>query len=130
MNDIENRKDIEFLIDAFYKKVIKDETIGYFFTNVIKLDWEKHIPIMNDFWETILLDQIKYKGNPIVKHIELDRKSELKSIHFDQWILLWETTIKLHFEGLRAEEAIKRANLMKELMLYKITQSKNNNFIQ
>ena len=27
--DIENRKDIEMLVDAFYTKVIKDETIGY-----------------------------------------------------------------------------------------------------
>ncbi len=130
MNDINNRKDIEFLIDAFYKKVIKDETIGYFFTDVIKLDWEKHIPIMCDFWETILLDEIKYKGNPIVKHIELDRKSKLKTIHFNQWFFLWKTTIKETFKGTRADEAIKRATLMKELMLYKITQSKNDNFIQ
>jgi hypothetical protein len=47
-----------------------------------------------------LLDDIKYKGNTIVKHIELDRKPELKPIDFDQWILLLETTIKLYFEGL------------------------------
>ncbi|MFB0938620.1 MAG: hypothetical protein QMB29_06770 [Urechidicola sp.] len=77
-----------------------------------------------------MLDDIKYKGNTIVKHIELDRKPELKPIVFDQWILLWETTIKLYFEGPRVDGAIKRVNLMKELMLYKINQSKNNNFIQ
>lgn len=130
MNDICNRKDIEFLIDTFYTKVIKDETIGYFFTNVIELNWEKHIPIMYDFWETILFDKIKYKGNPIVKHIELNKKSELNSKHFDQWILLWEVIIKQHFKGEKASEAIKRASLMKELMLYKITQSQNNNFIK
>jgi hemoglobin len=85
---------------------------------------------MSDFYETILLDDIKYKGNPIVKHIELDRKPELKPIDFDQLILLWETTIKLYFEETRLDGVIKRVNLMKELMLYKITQSKNNNFIQ
>lgn len=85
---------------------------------------------MSDFYETILLDDIKYKGNTIVKHIELDRKPELKPIDFDQLILLWETTIKLYFEETRLDGVIKRVNLMKELMLSKINQSKNNNFIQ
>tara|TARA_B110000240_G_scaffold163871_1_gene184006 strand:+ start:290 stop:436 length:147 start_codon:yes stop_codon:yes gene_type:complete len=47
-----------------------------------------------------LLDDIKYKGNPIVKHIELDRKPELKPIDFDQWILLLETTINYILKGL------------------------------
>ncbi len=73
MKDIQERKDIELLVDEFYKKVLKDDVIGHFFTEVVQLDWEKHIPIMYDFWETTLLGNIKYKGNPMVKHIELSK---------------------------------------------------------
>ncbi|MCP3931891.1 MAG: group III truncated hemoglobin [Bacteroidetes bacterium] len=130
MKDIQNRKDIEFMVNAFYKQVIDDEVIGFIFTDVVRLDWQKHLPIMYDFWETILLDEMKYKGNPIVKHIELNRKESILPKHFERWMSLWETTIKSSFSGPRADEAIKRAKLMGELMKYKIEQSKSDKFIQ
>lgn len=69
MREIKNRADIEFLIDTFYKKIIADDTIGHFFTEVVKIDWEKHIPLMNDFWETVLFGGYKYKGNPMLIHM-------------------------------------------------------------
>ena len=120
MNDIQNRTDIEFLIDTFYKKAVTDDVIGFFFTEVVVLQWEVHIPIMCDFWESVLFGQAKYKGNPMLKHIELSRKHALKSEHFKQWLLLWEATVKENFNGERANEAISRANQIGELMQFKI----------
>lgn len=120
MKDIQNRADIEFLIEAFYKRVIIDDLIGYFFTKVIKLDWDKHIPVMYDFWETILLGNIKYKGNPMLKHIELNKKETLNAEHFDRWLSHWKNTINENFVGVKANEAIQRAKQIAELMKFKI----------
>lgn len=120
MNRISSRADIELLIDRFYEKVIKDELIGFFFNSVIKLDWAKHIPIMYDFWETTLLGVAIYKGNPMLKHIELHAKQKLKPEHFDRWLHIWEETIKENFEGDIAENAVKKANQIGELMKIKI----------
>jgi hemoglobin len=128
--EINNREDIEFLIDDFYKKVIQDETIKHFFTEVVQLDWSVHIPIMYDFWETVLLKKMKYSGNPMTAHIHLHQKSALKKEHFDAWLLLWKATIRAHFEGEKADEAIDRAEKMAALITYKIEQSKRNTFIQ
>lgn len=122
MKDIENRKDIETLIDNFYKKVIKDEKIGEFFTKVVVLDWEKHIPVMYNFWESILLGAASYKGNPMTKHIDLNAKKALKKDHFDKWLMLWEQTIEEHFEGNKAQEAIQRAQQIAQLMQHKIKE--------
>ena len=61
--DIEVNDPNAFLVDEFYKKVLKDEVIGYLFTEVVELSWDKHIPVMYDFWETVLLGNMKYKGN-------------------------------------------------------------------
>ncbi|MBR9997733.1 MAG: group III truncated hemoglobin [Cyclobacteriaceae bacterium] len=122
LKDIENSGDIRFLIDEFYKKVVKDDLIGHFFTRVIKLDWDKHIPVMNDFWETILLGKVKYKGNPMLKHIELNGKEPLNAEHFDRWLALWETTVTGNFSGITATEAIQRARHIADLMKYKIQQ--------
>ena len=120
MPDIKKRADIELLVDAFYEQVIEDKIIGQFFTEVVKLDWEVHIPIMYNFWETILLDNMVYKGNPILKHIQLSQKRMLEPHHFERWLELWEKTTQTHFEGPKAEEAISRAKQIASLMKYKV----------
>lgn len=122
MRDIENRKDIENLVDNFYKLVIKDELIGSFFTKVVVLDWEKHIPVMYNFWETIVLGNITYKGNPMLKHISLSQKKAIKEEHFDRWLKLWESTLSQYFQGPKANEALNRAQQIAELMKFKIKQ--------
>lgn len=128
--EITSRADIEFLIDTFYKKVVIDPTIGDFFNTIIVLDWAVHIPIMYDFWETVLLGNMKYKGNPVMRHIELNRKAALTEIHFSTWVALWRETINEHFEGKKAAEAIDRAEKMEKLLLAKIKSSQNRAFIQ
>ena len=128
--DIENIDDVKLLIDSFYKKVVKDETIGYFFNEVVKLDWDKHIPVMYQFWDTVLFGSMSYKGSPIMKHIEMDKKSKLERHHFEQWVRLWKQTVDELFAGTKAEEAKERVTMMQELMLYKIEQSRNSGFVQ
>ena len=119
MKDIENRKDVEHLVNEFYAKVLKDDKIGFFFNKITAIDWEKHFPIMYDFWETILFDRIKYKGNPMTKHIVLSKKEPMTSEHFERWLLLWNETVNENFEGNRAAEAINRAQMIADLMKYK-----------
>lgn len=120
MKDIRNRKDIEFLIDEFYKLILQDDLISVFFTEIVQLKWEVHIPIMYDFWESTLFGVAKYNGNPMVKHIFLNDKKQLKAIHFERWLSLWETSIKKNFKGDKADEAIKRARMIGDLMQLKI----------
>jgi hemoglobin len=120
MKDIHAAEDIKLLIDEFYKKVINDKSIGYFFTEVVLLSWEKHIPIMNSFWNSVLLGSNTYKGNPMIKHIELDHKSKLEPEHFEIWLKLWEKTIRELFRGPKAEEALLRAKNIALLMQHKI----------
>lgn len=128
--DIHSRVDIELLVDTFYKKVLKDKTIGNFFTEVVSLDWDKHIPVMYDFWEMALLDKMIYRGNPMLKHIALDKLEPLEELHFDQWISLFSETLDQLYEGPKVELAKQKASSMKALMLHKIKQSRGGYFIQ
>jgi len=120
--DIATRQDVQLLVDSFYKRVIKDDTIGHFFTEVVVLNWEKHIPVMYDFWETTLFHRAIYQGNPIKVHLDLHHKSDLNKIHFDRWVSLFKATIDSYFRGPKAELAKQRAMSIATIMQVKISQ--------
>jgi hemoglobin len=126
MKDIENRTDIINLMNAFYSKALIDETIGYIFTDVAKLDLEHHLPIIVDFWEMILFGavnfQLKYGRSPMQRHIELNQKEPLVSEHFDTWLKLFYSTADEMFSGEKADTAKFRAKAIANTMFMKVSQ--------
>ncbi|RYE23428.1 MAG: group III truncated hemoglobin [Sphingobacteriales bacterium] len=130
MKEIDDRADIQLLVESFYERVKRDELIGHIFNNAHNFSWDTHIPVMVNFWETILLDTGRYHGNPMLTHIELNKREPLLSPHFERWIKLFSEMLDEHFTGSRVEEAKKRADSMALLMQYKIGQSSKPGFIQ
>jgi hemoglobin len=120
MTDIQNNDDIKLLVDGFYKKVIHDELIGKFFTEVVQLNFEAHMPTMYAFWGNVLFASGAYKGNPMIKHMALSQKESLQPAHFQQWLLLWTETVDQLFVGKKADEAKLKANQIAQLMQQKI----------
>jgi hemoglobin len=118
--DIESRMDIERLIVAFYEKVKIDKTIGFIFTEVVPMNWEHHIPVIVDFWESILLDNPVYKKNAMEVHYDLNKKVPLQKEHFDSWLHLFNATVDELFEGKIAVLAKTRARSIGQLMLFKM----------
>lgn len=118
--DIKSRDDIVLLVDSFYDKVKADDSIGYIFQNIIGADWSQHLPIMYQFWETILLNKPGYSGNPVKKHIEVDQKEPLEEAHYTRWLELWRKTTDELFEGENADEIKNRAYLMMNLIKIKV----------
>lgn len=129
LTDIETGDDIRLLVNTFYDRVKQDPVIGYIFSEIIGEDWSHHLPVMYMFWETILLAKPGYMGNPIGKHIEIDRRIALEQEHYDRWLTLWSSTLDTLFAGSRAEEAKKRAGLMIELIRTKVLASRTGNNI-
>lgn len=123
MSDIETREDIERLVNTFYEKVVPDALIGKYFTEVVHFSWEVHIPVMISFWETVLLGQQSYKGNPMIKHKELHQLMPLHQVHFERWLYLWQTTIRELFEGEHAQTAIDRAHSIAKIIEAKLSNS-------
>lgn len=113
MSDISNRGDIEFLIRAFYEKVTKDEVLGPHFSHV---NWSSHLPVMFDFWESVLFFTGNYSGNPMQVHKALHSRMPIGAIHFSRWKELFIQTVKENFEGEKAELAIARAESIAYLM--------------
>ncbi len=130
MTDIKNINDIKILLDTFYTKVLKDEVIGYIFTDIAKLKVEKHMPILYAFWDSVIFGTANYKGNAMLTHIELNKKEALTDAHFDRWQMLYFETVDELFVGEKANLAKDRVKAMRFLMQMKIENSNNPNFIQ
>ena len=126
---IKNRDDIGLLVERFYEKVKGDDLIGDIFNNELFFRWDTHIPIMIDFWESVLLGSATYRGNTMRVHIELNKKHPLKPEQFARWKKLFFETLDENFTGANAEDAKKKVELMEALMQAKIVQSNNPNFI-
>lgn len=118
--DIASRADIENMLQQFYEKVKVDKTIGFIFTDVVQLNWETHIPVIADFWETILLDNPVYTKNAMAVHFDLNKKVPLHKEHFNSWLHLFNTTIDDLFEGKIATLAKTRAKSIAGVMLLKM----------
>nr|WP_121272344.1 group III truncated hemoglobin [Pedobacter schmidteae] len=122
MKDIQDKADITYLVKTFYHTVLTDPLIGPLFRSA-NFDLESHIPVMVSFWETILFDVITYSGNPMLKHLDLNRTVPLDSTHFERWMNIWTATVNHKFAGPLAEKAILRAQSIAQLMAYKIKQA-------
>ena len=76
--------EISNLVDVFYAKVRRDPDIGPIF-NAIVGDWPHHLATLKDFWSTVLLTTGRYKGDPMMTHLQLP----LDSDHFTRWLALF-----------------------------------------
>jgi hemoglobin len=111
--EIEKRSDIEFLVDTFYEKVKADSLLSPVFAHV---DWVTHLPIMYNFWSSMMLGDQSYQGNPFQKHVGLPLSTE----HFKRWLALFTETVDSNFTGDRALEIKSRASNIAGMFQYKL----------
>ncbi len=100
--DITTRDDIKILVNRFYDKVKSDALLGPVFSHV---DWPHHLPVMYDFWSSMLLGDQRYSGSPLQKHLPLP----IDQSHFSQWLALFMQTVDENFAGEKADEVKMRA---------------------
>lgn len=118
--DIKTTKDIQLLVNTFYEKVRADNTIGYMFNDIVKVNWERHLPVMYNFWENALFYTGTYEGSPMELYKYLPHLAPLTVAHFKQWTLLFDNTVDELFYGTKSELAKQRAQSIATIMQIKI----------
>ncbi len=127
-NDIVSREDIRLLVETFYERIRRDAMLGPIFNETAAVDWDTHIPLLIDFWSTIVFSIPAYKGNPMQVHIELNAKTPLTKAHFDHWLEMFSTTVDDLFTGKTAEHIKQRAGHIAALMRFKVENAGNATF--
>jgi hemoglobin len=109
VRDIADRSDVEDLVSGFYRSAFADPLIGPIFTDIARMDLERHLPIMCDFWETVLFGTGSYRRNTLQVHVELNALFPLTAVHFGRWFALWTAAVDGRFRGPVADRAVLQA---------------------
>lgn len=118
--DIGTREELETFLWAFYKKAFADELIGRFFTKVVPLDLDIHVPIIANFWESVVFNKPNYRKNVMEVHQHIHHLSKIKKEHLDRWVKLFTSTLDENFEGSKTELMKQRARSIATLMDIKL----------
>jgi len=81
--------EISNLVDRFYARVQLDPEIGPIFNETVE-DWPTHLALLKNFWSTVMLTTGRYKGDPMMTHLQLP----LEPGHFSRWLSLFAETAK------------------------------------
>ena len=120
MGDIRDINDIEWIMRKFYSQMLQDETLGYIFTDIAKIDLESHLPSLSKFWDNLLFEPNGYQKNVMQIHLDLNDKEKLQPKHFKQWLALLEKTVADNYKGEKADLMLNRARTIAMAMQSKM----------
>ena len=114
-----SEQEISELVDRFYAKVRQDDEIGPIFNAVVD-DWPYHLALLKNFWSTVLNTTGRYKGDPMMKHLQLS----LDPPHFRRWLELFEETARETMQPDHAELVVAKAERIAQNFLAGIAYTK------
>lgn len=120
--DISNRDDLLLLMQEFYKKLLADPSISYLFTDIANINLDEHLPVLVDFWDSVLFQSDTYRKNAMQPHLDLHKQSPLQPHHFTTWLGYFNASVDLHFEGEMAFRIKERARSIATIMQIKTIQ--------
>lgn len=103
--DLADRGDVEALLRRFYGQVLVDEILAEAFGEIRITGLESHLPVMCDFWQTVLFRAGLYGGSAVRAHQPVYDRHMLTARHFLRWLDLWNHTVDQMFRGPVAERA-------------------------
>ena len=103
--DLHTREDVEALLRCFYGRAFHDDVLAEPFADLCSRGLDEHLPVMCDFWETVLFRAGLYRRNALHAHRRLHQQTPLATEHFVRWLTLWNSTIDQIYQGPVAEHA-------------------------
>lgn len=122
MNDIQTREDILHIMREFYKKLLDDERISFFFTKAtgVSEHLEEHFETLADFWMQSLFQKGGYYNNMFQLHKNVHEKYPFKREHYEIWLSHLYSSIDQNFKGQYAEQMKTQALSMATVLQIKL----------
>lgn len=121
--DIASRSDLLQLMQSFYDKLLADPSISYLFTDIAGIRLEEHLPVLVDFWDSVLFQSDTYRKNAMQPHLDLHQRSPLQPHHFETWLRYFNKSVDELFDGEKAFQIKERARSIATVMQIKVKQA-------
>jgi hemoglobin len=105
---------IKNLVTHFYQKIQCDKVLGPIFNDIAQVDWDHHIPLLCQFWNSIMLKTNEYHGNAYRKHVILGEKTQLTEAHFSRWLVIFQEEAFKYLPIQSAQPIIEKAYMIAE----------------
>lgn len=119
--DLATRADVESLLRRFYGRVLVDDVLAGPFADIRERGLDSHLPVMCDFWETVLFRAGLYRGSALRVHRLVHDRHQLCANDFLRWLRLWNDTIDQMFDGPVADHAKVQATRIARAMHQRLT---------
>lgn len=100
--DLDTPAAIHRLIMCFYARVLRQPALQPFFNAARLTD---RLPMIEAYWERMLLDGQSYRRNMVNVHREIHRRRAIDPAAFDSWLSLFVETVDREFSGPKSERA-------------------------
>ena len=121
LHDLADRADVHALLERFYGRALVDDVLAEPFTEVRVKGLDQHLPVMCDFWETVLFRAGLYRGSALHVHRDVHIRHRLDHRHFIRWLTLWLDTVDEMYQGAVAERAKMQARRIAWAMHRRLT---------
>jgi len=101
MDYIQNRTDIELLVNNFYERVHNEANLAQVFA-IPAEQWDMQITRVVNFWENWLFQTGSYNGGLMWVNLQANEKHPLTTERYERWLALWFLTTDLLFAGKKA----------------------------
>lgn len=117
------------LVRSFYSKILNDEVLSHYFSYVATHHWDKHLELLDRFWNNVIFYAGDYNGNPLETHKTLHHFKALSKPAFERWLELFNKTVDELFEGEKAQLVKQRALSIATVMQVKILPKEPEDFL-
>ncbi len=123
--DLAGRADVEALLRRFYGRALLDDVLADPFDEIRAKGLESHLPVMCDFWETVLFRAGLYQGSALQVHRTVHDRHPLAGTHFLRWLGIWTDTVDQMYRGPHADQAKTQATRIAWAMHRRLTGTDN-----
>ncbi len=108
------KENINKMVIKFYSTILQDNLVGPFFIdklgdNLNASLWKTHIELLTNFWASIALGDLVYRGNPFAPHLQLHG---LRVDIFERWLKLFFKTLDNLYEPQSADIFKERSTII------------------
>lgn len=103
--DLDSVEQIDRFVRLFYQRLLTDDTLAPYFTDVAGISLASHLPLISAYWQKMLLGDSRYQRHTMARHRQLHARRALGGAQHEAWLGHFFAVTQAHFSGPKTDQA-------------------------